>query len=502
MSSAPPPPLHMLTEFFRCAYEQEIPYCYWKSTHALERALGGKTDLDLLVDRRYAQPFRQLLSQFDFQTLRSPAHRQFPALEDYLGFDALTGNLAHLHVHYRLVLGQEFVKNYSLPLERAFLEHTRLLHGVPVPIVELELIVLALRLTLKYRDRDLLKDTVKLGRAGIPAASQLEFQALRAETNDERILRALEKHVPFITRAWMQNFLDTIERAPRNAAAWFALRDELRAALEPYRRLDEWRAARMFWSASISQNLPHARNGAQVEKRKIPNTGGVVIALVGADGAGKSTMVKALSRWLGWRLNVRTFYMGTTHPSFPTKIARGISNTTALPHAGLRRVLGKGNPLTNAAAQAETLATAWRCYAEARDRYSAYCEGLSSAARGCVVIFDRYPLPHARLLGRSMDGPRITTLTGPKSGRLLKKLARAEEAVYRKILPPENLMILHVSPAVSQARKPDHDAERIYAKSRALLELEACGMNVMKIDADQPLDAVLLEIKKQVWHLL
>ena len=48
-------------------------------------------------------------------------------------------------MHEVLVLGERYVKNYHLPIEREFLDSVRLLDGVPVPSPELELGVLAVR---------------------------------------------------------------------------------------------------------------------------------------------------------------------------------------------------------------------------------------------------------------------------------------------------------------------------------------------------------------------
>ena len=71
-------PLALLKNLFEYMDDVEIPYCHWKSTHGLTRALSGKTDLDLLVDRTQAQKFRTVMSTCDFRPVISHARRQFP----------------------------------------------------------------------------------------------------------------------------------------------------------------------------------------------------------------------------------------------------------------------------------------------------------------------------------------------------------------------------------------------------------------------------------------
>src|SRR5207247_1490887 len=51
-------------------------------------------------------------------------------------------------------------------------------------------------------------------------------------------------------------------------------------------------------------------------------SGGAVIAVVGSDGSGKSTVVGEVSRWLGEFLSVATIHGGKPPPSVPTALPR------------------------------------------------------------------------------------------------------------------------------------------------------------------------------------
>jgi thymidylate kinase len=138
------------------------------------------------------------------------------------------------------------------------------------------------------------------------------------------------------------------------------------------------------------------------------------------------------------------------------------------------------------------------------DRYRRYKTARQQAAEGVVAICDRYPLAaiHRAMEGPPMDGPRIGIQEGSETDGITQKLAQLEQTIYQKILPPDHIFVLHVSPEVSQLRKPDHDLEMIENKSRALKEMDDRQLNVTGIDADQPLEQVLLYTKTHFWPLL
>ncbi len=498
-------PLDLLISLFEELDREGVRYCHWKSTGSLTRALSGQTDLDLLVDRMHAVRFREILLRNDFKVFVSDARRQYPAVEDYLGFDRRAGALVHLHVHYRMILGEQFVKNYVLPLESAFLTNTRMLHGVKVPTPELEIIVLALRSLLKYRDRDVLHDVLGLrGRGGMPASVRKEVDDLLAETTLERIKLALERDFEFISPDLVLGFLGAIHRLPIDGAALYRLRGRVRKALAPFQRQSRWRAALQYYQANFVQGLPvkWLRQHFLTDRHKRPVAGGMQLAFIGADGAGKSTSVKHIAKWLSWRVNVHMYYMGTTHPSWTTRTLKSLSSRVHWVPRASRRLLGPNNRITSAAEAGEKLLSDLRFLAEGQDRYRRYLAGQREAAQGAVVIYDRYPFPDIPVNGHGMDGPRISVRKELPGASLSRRLARAEEQVYQRIRPPDRIVVMCVSPEVSQARKPEHRLELIQAKSRAIAQVSRDHLNVIEIDAEQPLEQVLLQIKTAIWSWL
>lgn len=499
--------LQVVVALFQKLNEQGISYCHWKSTYRLPQALSGQTDLDILVDRSYGRRFREILYQCDFKPVLSGPQRQLPAVEDYLGFDTLTGGLVHLHVHYRLVLGEQHVKNYCIPLEKSYLENTQIRLGVKVPTPELEIVVLVLRALLKYRDQDVIRDILGVGRSsGFPSAILDEFEFLLAQTSFEKIGHVLDEYVSFVSPDLVFEFLTAVHESPRAGWTFSRLRGRVRRELRPYQRHSRLRASLLYYRAMLTRQWPLNRLLHRLflgqTKRKIPVSGGLMVAFVGADGAGKSTFIRYLVEWLSWRLNVYTYYMGSAHPSFTTKTLKSLSNLMALLHGGCRRAFGEKSILTRTVNGPKRLSQCLRFIAVGRDRYSRYQAGRRKAAQGSIVIYDRYPLSAVRIFNRTMDGPRIASTFNGHMGPVTRKLSQVEETIYQSIPPAEQIFVLHVSPGVAQFRKPGHKLELIEAKSQAIGQIARNGLNLVDIDTDQPFDRVLLQIKSTFWDLL
>ena len=99
MMAAEKGPLGICERFFDHLTQENLRYCHWKSNEHLPEALAGETDLDLLVAPEERDRFGQVLTSLDFKRICSPPEKCYPGMEDYLGFDAESGGLAHLQVH-------------------------------------------------------------------------------------------------------------------------------------------------------------------------------------------------------------------------------------------------------------------------------------------------------------------------------------------------------------------------------------------------------------------
>jgi len=493
-------PLETAVALFHTLQRRGVRYCHWKSNLRLAHALAGKTDLDLLVDRADSQIVRQTLDAYDVKPVLAAPGKAYPGVENYLGFDRASGELFHLHVHYQLVLGEQFVKNYRLPLERHLLDSVYNLHGVPVPAPEWELVVLALRALLKYRDRDAVKDILAIRSPGIPAHIRQEIQWLLAQTTLDCVRHAVSLAPHVIPGAAVIAFLEIMQENQRAGQRLFRLRSQVRRALRPYQRYTRVQAVgqygRELWRRSKRMHRQRA------SRKMTSHAGGQTLALIGADGAGKSTHCAALTAWLGWKLDVRCYYLGSKQPSRRSKLLYMLFRGARRSYRTACQRFGAESGLARPVRTLRDLLL-WSHYLSiGRDRYLRCWRGSKEAMGGSLIIYDRYPV------ASMLDGPKIWQDDRAHTGRLAQRLAQMEQALYRTLPAPDCVLALDVDPAVSLQRKPDHDRAAIEAKSRlvrSLTEETASAPTlgqVVYVDANQPRAAVLQQLKVAIWQRL
>ena len=500
------PVLGAATSLFNKLNEQNIRYCHWKSNQHLNESLQGRTDFDLLVDRDQEETFRSILYEHCCKSILSPPRRQYPAIEDFLGYDDETGNCFHLHVHYQLILGEQFVKNYRIPLEKQFLDSTMLSQGVKIVTPDLEIIILTIRALLKYRDRDVVKDIFSIRSPGLPGNILAEFKYLLEHTTSEKIAETLSaKACHIISPEIVLDFLKIIIESPRQGYQLYQLRKKLRQELTPFERHTRREARKQYFQALWCKTVPFVCSSLSKKK---PASGGLSIAFVGADGAGKSTTINAIKKWLSWKMDTQVVYMGSGQETTSlSQFVKFIRRLIGRIQKAFSLILGEKNFIPTTIGQLYRLTENYYHLTLAQTRYQRYLAGRRRAAQGAIVIYDRYPLIGIhQVMSKDlppMDGPRIAwSCQNQAMNGITKRLSLAEEQFFKQITPPEYLVLLHVTSEVSQQRKPDHHREHVEIKIQAIEAMNRQGLKIIDIDATRPLDKTLRKIKHELWNIL
>jgi thymidylate kinase len=221
--------------------------------------------------------------------------------------------------------------------------------------------------------------------------------------------------------------------------------------------------------------------------RMRPSGGGVVVALVGADGAGKSTCAGELCEWLGADLPTLHAHLGRPPRSLLTLIVGGVLKGEQLWY---RLHHGDRPPGT----YVELL----RHLCTARDRYRLYSRLRRHAVAGGIGISERYPIPE----NRELVGPCIPELLGPQPTAFARRLAALESRYYTRILPPDTVFVLQLDPELAVARKVDEPSDYVRARARVVWETDWSRTPAQVIDASRSLVEVVQDLKARVWSVL
>ncbi|HWO71102.1 MAG TPA: hypothetical protein VNP94_10175 [Actinomycetota bacterium] len=497
-SAVAPPgdgPLDLVLELAAALDAEGVRYCHWKSNASIARALAGDDDLDLLVSRADAQRFEAVLRRLGFREAALPRWKELPGVVHAYGLDRGTGRLVHVHLHHRLVVGDDMTKNYHLPIEEAYVASAGPGDPLPVPAPEFELGLLLVRLVLKHCAWDAIASL----QGSLSASERRELADLGGRVDPERVWDVLGRHLPVLERPLLERCRRSLEPG---VSPWFRARTAamleraLASCARRGRRVDVWlklwRRGRTFVRRKVLRRGPDPKRlGAR----------GALVAIVGSDGAGKTTVVRDLAGWLGKEFRVRTVHLGRPPRSALSTVVKGLLSLAAR----LRRAPMPSGPLLRASLAQDGAALGPRATARlawevmtARDRWLAYRRARRAASNGAIVLCDRFPLAGVT----TMDAGVGARPDGGPRGRAAHALLRLERRLYRRILPPDVLIVLRLPPDLAVARKPEEREERVRPRAAEVWTMDWGATGAVVIDAARPLPEVLLEVRSAVWSRL
>jgi len=451
-----------------------IAYCQWKGHSKRNRWMTGAGDLDLLVDAAAWPALVGVLLQLGFKRAVAPPWLQLPGVDSYVAYDQAGGALFHVHTYHRIVIGLPWRTTYAVPLAETVLAGATPSFVVRAPAPEHELLLVLLQAA----QRSTVRDIVQRGRSDWIAATRRELQRLEPRAEWSKLVATIERDLPSVSVRLFERCLDAFLA---DASRWRTcmLARALTWGLRPFARRPALGATPRAIAARVANaiGLP-----APVEGKGLI-TGGRVLALVGGDGAGKTTCATELTAWLGRELATLRVHLGRPPRSLASLAAGCALKVARWLHAGL-------------AAYFELL----RCVCTARDRYRLYRRAWRFAARGGVVIAERYPIPANYALCGPSEEQGVQTGLDTGVARLLR---RVEWTYYEWMRPPDATIVLQLDPELAVSRKTDEPEDYVRERAQIVWNTDWAGVDgVYIVDAGRALPEVLSDLKSLVWSLI
>jgi hypothetical protein len=485
-----------LVKVFGEFHREKISYCYWKSSRRLHGVLAGEGDVDLLIASDDQHRALAILLKHDFKLFPSMSDCDHPGMLSLIGYDELGGQLIHIHLHFRLIIGERLLANYYVPWEKVILARAILHPTLQIKILDptSEAVLLVVRACLELgrfdpitrRSWNATTHKIALDRTELAArVDRTEFCKLAAELLSDDLAG------PVADAFYGEHPLERqgqLRRRIRKYCAAFRSYNAVEARMRSAARAVLW------VSGNVNKHLLHA---PRPWSRRAPGSGHIV-AIIGVDGSGKSTLVATMRAWLGSKLDVVPIYMGTGDGR-PSLLLRPFK--LALPLV-MRVIKGKQRRVSHVRNAGEipgplfsVLLMVW-AVAVALDKRKKLTAARRGANRGLVVLTDRYPQDQ---LVRFNDGPLLSRLTIVPNW--LRQFERSVYACARR-LPPDLVIKLVVAPETAARREPQMDPAEISERVAALQRLEFRGARVVSLDAERPLPEVIRAVKHEIWSLI
>lgn len=204
-----------------------------------------------------------------------------------------------------------------------------------------------------------------------------------------------------------------------------------------------------------------------------------LIAVVGCDGAGKSTLAADMVETLRGERRVSGCYLGLGSGAIGARIKR----FPLIGRVAERSLARKAGRTRSSQDRIPGLATALVVYGFSLLRERRFRRVLALRRAGTMVITDRYP--QVEVPG-FYDGPGLSAARA--GSRAVAWLAARERRMYQRMAGhhPDLVIRLAVDVATAATRKPDHDVALLARKIAVTPLLRFGGAPIVELDSRLP----------------
>ena len=462
----------------RALLDRRLPskfdYCIFRRWDQLEQALNGTGDIDLLIGKEDANRFASAANALGGKRAEMLRWHDnaVPGREDWLFHDLERNALVHLDVHNSINAGPRFAKLCpALTLDDLTAYRTINSPAGQVSVAD---------------PTDLIKiSAVRSAFSGASGNGTPAVTRIGPSVGHEH-----EHEV---------EICGTVIRTSDDGKNLYAKSDHLHQLASSVGN-----GRRTLWLRHFARMGIYGviRAGHRLGLRHWPKrrmkAGGLVVALVGPDGMGKSTQVEILTDLFGRKLSTASIYMGSS--GLLSRIALSLRSQSAqqskVDGQQKHSKTEKAKPKDHVEDFARSV---WGLYLALLRLWRTHHARLM-ARRGLIVICDRWPQSSERGI---LDGPvrRKTASSWP----VTEWIFQLEERVYRMLdkRRPDVLFHLVANYEIAETRKPGELSQSNFDSRVALMEKERERFpDIVVIDAAQSLEANSRAIAAQVWARL
>jgi thymidylate kinase len=469
----------------------EIRYCHFKSNNKLSDCLSSGDELDLLVDCLERQRFIQILSAFGFLPSFERYGPVTPFVFHFYAPDPESSQFLHIHVYYRLVTGGSIVKNHWLAVEPMMLEGSETLDSVPIPDANADLIMLVLR---KMIEQPFIIEHFFFFHDQANVIAELKW--LEARSQPEEMYEKLSHWFPNIERQLFDDARVLITQHGLPAMAHRVLlgfRFLNRLASREIK--PRWVASLLRWRLFLGLII-HAKLGLKENSRAI-HPGGLIIAFIGSEASGKSTLSRETTKWLRSHFDVEHVHMGKPPAGLVTALPWFLISIYSAVKRTIKKIVRTISPSESSAPTPapDTKPRPFVALLIALDRYALSRRCIKRSMTGTTIVTDRYPVATFD----AIEGPTI----GDDGSRLTRIMATIELAAYRNV-PAPDLVVNATAPLsttlernnLRQKPEPGDWVRYRYQKSQ---DIRFPHSRTLRIDTTTGISESMEKIRRAIW---
>ena len=385
-----------LKSFLSELNQKNISYVSWKNNHQLDSVFLGKEDIDLFVPLDDRSKFIDLCRIQEWIEVVNPVARHSWIAHFYrLGENF---EIFHMHVYFKLITGETWIKEYSLPLDNWVLENRAWNSDHKIWVMN------SLSQTYLFLIRHLLKC------GSISSRLMYKFNLWSYEEEWKACsagIRPNDIQGPIDLTKYLNGaraFGEKLELPKISTAFLFRL------SLFPFLRYN-------FFLLPLHRTYSFALrfiNKIFLKRKKLLPNMGLTIAISGVDGSGKTTMLEEANRVLGQFLTIDRFHLGRPYGKLIDLIWRTLGNKSE------NAIMSGTSEITSPTSRLRSINGVILSLLRLLKARSI----INKANHGGLMLVDRWPTSE---VGK-MDGPRV--IIDESSGLLQHICKKIESWVY------------------------------------------------------------------------